>query len=79
MEQSSRESGDSLVQVERANEDSHLEGLKGHPAQDVEQIRADMLGNETAGKAGMKRRTGTVRTLSLPQVGLEQRVKIPWV
>ena len=65
--------------MERANEDSHLEGLKVVPPQDVEQIRADKLNNETAGKAGIKKRMGSLETcanLVLAQVGWEDRAKI---
>ena len=42
--------------MERANEDSQLEGLKVLPPQDVEQVGVDKLHNETASQAGIKKR-----------------------
>ena len=59
--------------MERANEDSQLEGLKVLPPQEVEQIGADMLNNETVpAKAGMKRRMGSLGTLCEPRACLSR-------
>ena len=62
----------------RANEDSQQEGVKVVQPQDADQIGADMLDNETAGKACMKRRMGSLETSCEPRahVGWEGRVKI---
>ena len=49
--------------MERANEDSELEGLEVLPLQDVEQIGPDMVNNQTAGKAGIKKRMVSRGTL----------------
>ena len=58
--------------MERTNEDCQLEGLKVLPSQDVEQFGADKLNNETAGKTGVKKRTGSPGTLREPRACLSR-------
>ena len=66
------EVGEASEQVERTNEDCQLEGLKVLPSQDVEQFGADKLNNETAGKTGVKKRTGSPGTMREPRACLSR-------
>ena len=56
-----------LGTIGKTSENSQPEGLKVFPLQDVEQIGADKLNHETAGKTGTKIRLGSLGTVCEPR------------